>query len=274
MISVVLKIAGVAAGLYALLLVAGYAGQRRLIYFPDPTRVDPTAINLPGVREIELAVGDGARVVAWYAPARPGQRTILYFHGNGAGLADRAERMRIATADGFGMLMMAYRGYAGSTGKPSEAANVADALKAYDWLRGEGVAPERLVIFGESLGTGVATQVAAQRPAAALVLDSPFSSMADVASHHYPYVPIRLILRDRYDSVGTIGKVRMPLLILHGARDAVVPQALGRKLFTAANEPKTFYSAVDSGHLVPFSKGAWSEVRRFLEALPRPATAG
>lgn len=242
-------------------------GQRRLIYRPDTERVQPSAAGLAGVREVILPATDGTRLVTWFAPAGTKDLTVLYFPGNGAGLNDRSVRISMLQAAGFGVMMLAYRGYAGSTGSPSETANVADAKLCYAWLREHDIAAERIVLFGESLGTGVAVQVAAERTVAGVVLDSPFTSLVDVAATHFPYLPMRWLLRDRYDSMALIGRLRAPLLIVHGEQDSIVPFVLGQRLFAAAPEPKQHHAFARTGHLVPFDGPGWPVVRRFLEGL-------
>ena len=249
--SVLLKIALVAGAAYLCIALAAYFGQRSLIYFPDRARASPAEEGLPGVEERTLRTPDGARVLAWYGKARPGQPTILYFHGNAGNLADRAERVRRFMGQGWGVYMMAYRGYGGSTGSPSETANVADARLAYGALVLEGVAPERIVIYGESLGTGVAARLAVERPAAGVVLEAPFTSVADVGARAYPFLPVRLLLKDRYETSAYIPQIRMPLLILHGERDRTIPVAMGRELFRLANDPK---------QIAIFPKGEHSDI--------------
>jgi fermentation-respiration switch protein FrsA (DUF1100 family) len=158
--------------------------QRRLMYFPDTAHVTPSEAGLSRVAEEVLETPDGARVLAWYGKAEPGQPTILYFHGNGGSLETRSERIRKYMARGLGVFMMTYRGFGGSSGAPSESANVADATLAYDRLRALGVGATDVILYGESLGTGVAVQVAAVRPAAGLVLDAPYTSMVELAALH------------------------------------------------------------------------------------------
>lgn len=257
----------IVAAIVVVPLAAIWLGQRRLIYRPDPVRVSPASEGLVRVAEVILPMRNGAKIVSWQARAVAGLPTILYFHGNGGGLYDRSPRIRIMQAEGFGVLMMSYRGYSGSTGRPSETANVSDALAAYDYLSSQGVAPRDIVVFGESLGTGVAVQVAAQREVGGVILDSPFTSMVDVAAVHFPYVPVRLLLRDRYNSLAVIARVQAPLLFLHGEEDRVVPYALGVRLAEAADEPKSFYAFPGVGHLVPLDGQAWPLVRAFLREI-------
>jgi fermentation-respiration switch protein FrsA (DUF1100 family) len=228
---------GVAAA-YVLIGVAGYLAQRKLMYFPDSSRTSPAAVGLPEVEERVLKTPDGARVIAWYGKARPGQPTLLYFHGNGGSLAIRAERIRRFMAEGWGVYMMTYRGYGGGTGSPSEVNNVADARLAYGALVEEGVAPASIIAYGESLGTNIATRVAVERPVGGLILDAPYTAIVDVAAGAYPFLPVRYFLSDRYETNRYIARVKVPLLILHGERDPVIPVAMGKELYRLANEPK------------------------------------
>src|SRR5262249_22237447 len=161
---------------YAIVVLAAYFGQRRLMYFPDRARVSPAQAGLANVEERQLRTPDGARIVAWYGKAKPGQPTLLYFHGNGGGLVDRAPRIERFMGEGWGVYMMAYRSYSGSSGSPSETANVADARLAYGALVLEGVPANRIILYGESIGSGVAARVAAERPAQGLVFDAAFPS--------------------------------------------------------------------------------------------------
>ncbi|HET6390258.1 alpha/beta hydrolase [Hyphomicrobium sp.] len=239
-----------AAAAYAVAAGVMYIAQRQFIYFPDPARTSPSAADLPDVSERILSTPDGERIVAWYAPAKPGQPTILYFHGNGGALELRRETIRRYLDRGRGMFMMAYRGYSGSTGSPSEAANVADAKLAYDSLVADGVNPEDIILYGESLGSGVAIQVAREKRVGGMVLDSPYTSILELASQHYPWLPVAWLLKDRYDSIGYIAGVHVPLFILHGEADNVVPVEMGKRLFAAANEPKEIRTIPGGGHVI------------------------
>jgi hypothetical protein len=255
-----------AAGLYLAAGVALYAAQRRLMYPADPTRIPPTSIGLD-VIEIEIETPDGERLVAWHAAAAPAMPTLLYFPGNGGNLADRRDRIALYRSEGYGLLMTAYRSYGGSTGRPSEENNVADARLAYRWLRARGVMPGEIVLYGESLGTGVAVQVAATEQVRGMILDAPFTSIADVAQRQYPWIWVRPFLRDRYDSIDAIAKIRVPLLVLHGARDRIVPVDLGRALFARANEPKRLVVFPEAGHLYHTEFGSFDVIRDFIRGL-------
>lgn len=267
--AILLKLAAGLFALYALVVLGMWLGQRRLIYPATPSRVAPEQLGLLGVRELELRTPDGAMLVAWRMQARTGQPTLLYFHGNGGNLADRADRVRRYQAAGLGLLMPSYRGYSGSSGTPSEAVNVADASRAYDRLIADGVAPEDIVLYGESLGSGIAVQLAAMRRVGAVVLDAPYTSMVEMASLRYPFLPIRPLLADRYESNRVIAGVSAPVLVMHGVLDRVIPVEFGKKLFAAANEPKKLAIFPAGGHSDLDQHGAVEVVRAWLTDLRR-----
>ena len=252
---------------YAVIVVAAWLGQRRLLYAPDRRRVTPGSLGLAGIAELELAAPDGARLVAWRHIAQPGQPTLLYFHGNAGNLASRADRARQYAEAGFGLLMLSYRGYGGSTGRPSEAANLADARLAYAMLVRDGVEVRDIVLYGESLGSGVAVQLAAEKPVGAVVLDAPYTSIVDVAVGTYPFLPVRPLLADRYESMRVIKQVRAPLLVLHGVRDEIIPVGMGKALYASANEPKRLEIFAEGGHSDLDDHGAVEVVRRWLAGL-------
>ncbi len=255
------------AVLYVIAMLGMYLGQRRFLYFPDPARTAPADVGLADVAEKTIATPDGERLIAWYGKAKPGQPTLLYFHGNGGALEGRRERIAKYLDRGRGMFMLSYRGYSGSSGVPSEAANVADAKLAYDALVKDGVKPEGIILFGESLGTSVAIQLARHRPAAGLVLDSPFTSIASRASEIYPWLPVRMLLTDTYDSSRYIRDVKMPLFILHGEADEVVPVAMARKLFALANEPKEIVTLPGAGHNDHYLFGSFEAINDWIDRL-------
>jgi fermentation-respiration switch protein FrsA (DUF1100 family) len=239
-----------AAVLYVMAAGVMYVAQRKFMYFPDPVRTSPAAAGLAGVKETILSTPDGEKLVAWYGKARPGQPTILYLHGNGGSLALRSATMHKYLEHGRGMLMLAYRGFSGSTGSPSEAANVADAKLAYETLVHDGVKPEDIILYGESLGSGVAIQVAMDKKVEGLILDAPYTSILELASAQFPWLPVSLLLKDRYESITHIRNVHVPIFILHGDADDVVPVAMGRRLFAAANEPKEIKIIPGGGHVI------------------------
>ena len=252
--------------IYVFVLIGSQYLQRRLMYFPDTTRFTPEQAGLSGVTERELLAPDGEHVIAWYSPARAGAPTILYFHGNGGALETRRERIKRYQERGVGMFMMTYRGYGGSSGQPSEKSNVTDGKRAYDALVASGVPASDIIIYGESLGTGVAVQVAAEKPAAGLILDAPYTSMLELARLHYPSLP-RWLMTDRYETLSHIGKVKAPLLIIHGDADEVIPVAMGKAVFDAANAPKEIATFPAAGHSDHYKFGSYDKIFAWIARL-------
>ena len=195
---------------YAGICAAAYFGNRLLMYIPDPARITPAKAGLEGVREIEIKVGDGVMLVAWHAPAKENQPTILYFHGNGANAANRAPKIETMRENGFGVFYLNNRGYGGSGGRPTEENNVADAITAYNYLIGLGVPASSIVAYGESLGSGQAVRLAAERPLAAIVLEAPLTSTVDVGRTTYFWLPLSLLITDKYDNERNIRSVTAP----------------------------------------------------------------
>jgi hypothetical protein len=256
---------GFALVAYAALVGGLFFFQRQLLYFPDKTRPELAGLEQLGVREVVLATEDGLSLLSWYLPSRPGRPVILYFHGNGGHIGYRVERLLRFAREGYGVLMLEYRGYGGNPGTPSESGFYADARAALDLLEREAVPANRHVLYGESLGSGVAVQLAVQHGVAALILEAPFTSVAEVAQCHFPYVPAARMVIDRFDSLSRIGRVKAPILVLHGERDRVVPVRFGRALFNAAPEPKEGWFAPEAGHEDLARYGALDAAVAFIE---------
>jgi uncharacterized protein len=237
---------GLAAG-YIGFLALLYVMQRRLMYFPDTARVPAAAAGLPQAEDLVLNTPDGARLVAWHVAPQGERPLVLYLHGNGGALVHRAERFAALVRHGVGLLAIDYRGYGGSTGSPSEAGFLVDAETAYEFAASR-YPVARIALWGESLGTGVAVALAANRPVARVVLEAPFTSAVDIAALHYPFVPVRVLMKDQFRSDAGIGRIAAPLLILHGARDRVVPIEFGERLFALAREPKRFIRYPEGEH--------------------------
>jgi fermentation-respiration switch protein FrsA (DUF1100 family) len=213
-----------------------------------------------------LTSSDGEKLIAWFVPPREGKPLILYFQGNAGGSNLRVNRFQWLTNDGSGLLALSYRGYGGSTGKPTEQGLIRDAQAAYDFARAR-VPANRIVVFGESLGSAVATALAAGREIGALILDAPFTSAADVGAAAYPFVPVRRLMKDTWHSDERIGRVTAPLLVLHGDNDRVVPIRFGERLFALAREPKRFVRFPGGGHVNLDDFGAAKVVKDFLAGL-------
>ncbi len=212
--------------LYACTLAVLFLNQRSLLYPASDLRTTAAEAGVVGFQDLVLTTPDGERLVAWWKPPQPGRALILYFHGNGGSLWNLRFRAQALTASGRGLLMVSYRGYAGSTGTPSETGLHIDARAAYDWVV-QSYEASRLVAYGESLGTGVAVRLASKQLLAGLILDAPYTSTADVASLTYWYVPVSWLMLDRFRSLDIIQSVKAPILILHGTDDRTIPFAFG-----------------------------------------------
>jgi fermentation-respiration switch protein FrsA (DUF1100 family) len=248
---------------YAVLATVIYVAQRSLMYFPDTARVVPAEAGLPEAEEVPLTAADGVRVAAWHVPPRDDKPVIVYFHGNGGALHFRVARFRRLIADGVGLVALEYRGYGGSAGSPSEQGLIADAQAAYRFAAGR-YPPQQLVLWGESLGSGVAIALAAERPVGRVILEAPFTSAVALGARHYWYLPVSLLMKDQFRSDLRIGKVTAPVMIMHGVHDRVVPYAMGEALFDLANKPKHFVRFLDGGHEDLDDNGALDAVARFL----------
>lgn len=253
------------AGFYAVVVLALYLAQGWLLYHPDPELPDVASVGVPGLQRIELESADGTKLAAWYLP--PPTETapvVVFFHGNGGTIAGGTEHLKRFAAAGFGALFPEYPGYGGNPGTPREASLIAAGRAAVAFLGAQGVVPRRIALFGLSLGTGVAVALAAEGDYAALALEAPYSSVADVAAGRYFWAPVRLLIKDSYDSVARIGRVHTPLFLAQGALDTIVPPVFGRRLFDAANEPKQFWSSPDAGHNDLLGHGATDAAITFI----------
>lgn len=264
---IVLKwIAVAAVSVYLGGLALLYLKQRDLLFpIPPVGRTTPEAAGFPEAEEHFLTTADGEQIIAWHVPARQGCPVVLFFHGNGDFLAGRVSRFRGITADGTGLVAVSFRGYAGSTGRPSEDGLSQDAEAAYAFAAARYEA-SRIVAWGFSLGTGVAVALAAKHPVAKLILESPYTSTADVAAALMPIAPVSLLMRDQFHSDQRIGKVTAPLLIMHGGDDPAIPIRFGERLFARANEPKQFVRLGGGGHENLDSFGAIGIAKRFIGA--------
>ncbi len=268
----------VLGGLYAVAAVLLIVFARTLIYpfLPDADAMRPEGV--PGAEAVTFEAADGTPLAAWLVRPPPGGAVVLYFMGNAGSLPAHAPIMAEHASRGLGVAALNYRGAGGMPGRPSEEALVADALALYDrldGLMGKPVPPARRAIHGTSLGAAVAVQLAARREAAAVVLDAPFRRLCEVAVHHYPIFPACLLLHyEHWDSAALIGEIEAPLLVLHGAKDTVIPLSQGEALFAAAPEPKRMRVYPNAGHNDLHTSGAAREAARFLAEVTGSAGPG
>lgn len=245
----VVKAAVVVGLVLALVLGTLWVFQRRLIYLPA-SEVPPIGSVLPSGEDVVLVTDDGLDLDAWFVPAPvPSGITAVVLNGNAGNRSDRAQLARALTERGFHVLLVDYRGYGGNPGSPTEAGLASDARAAVAYLEDrDGVDPDRIVYFGESLGAAVAIGLAAERPPAALVLRSPFTSLADVASAHYPVLPMSLLLWDRYENLERIPGIESPVLVIAGSDDRIVPISQSTRVFEAAIGTKDLYIVEGADH--------------------------
>ncbi|RJL34181.1 alpha/beta hydrolase [Bailinhaonella thermotolerans] len=231
-------------GVVAVVVLLGllWAAQRRLIYLPDARPVPPAASVLPGARDVTLVTSDGLRLGAWHLPGGSRGITVLVAGGNAGNRLHRAPLAAALAREGFAVLLMDYRGYGGNPGSPDEEGLARDVLAARESLSGP------VVYFGESLGAGPVTALARSRPPLALLLRSPFTSLADAGRHNYPFLPVGPLLRDRFPVAEHLASVCVPTAVVYGSRDTIVPPAMSRAVASAAAGPVDLVEVRDAGH--------------------------
>jgi hypothetical protein len=254
-----------ALAVYAVFIAALYAAQRSLLYHPDPLIPDPGDYGVAEMTAIRIETVDGYALLAWWRPpGGPENPVLVYFHGNAGHIGERADKIRDYLDAGFGVLLVSYRYNAGSGGKPGEAALFADGRAAMAYLSAQGVAGDRIVVYGESLGSGVAVAMAATHDVGAVVLEAPYSSMAELAQYHYWYAGARWLVRDRFDSMARIGAIDAPLLVVHGRLDRLIPPRFGQTLYNAATAPKEIELIDQAQHNDLLDYGLPKIVLRFI----------
>lgn len=243
-----------------------FLGQRSLLYQPDRSRPRPAEYGIPEMAEVTVRTGDGLDLLAWWRGADdPRAPVLLFLHGNAGHIGHRAGKIRQFLERGWGALLLSWRGYAGNPGQPTEPGLLSDAAAARRYLAERGVAAQRIVLYGESLGSGPAVRVAAETEVAALVLEAPFTSITDLARRLFPYVPVRRLVKDRFASIERIGGLSVPVLIVHGERDLTVPVSHGRKLLAAVPGAKAGHFVPEAGHNDLYAFGVDAVVAEFVE---------
>jgi fermentation-respiration switch protein FrsA (DUF1100 family) len=259
------RVGVIAALIYLVVVALIYVVQRQLQYFPDRMMYTPTAAGVPEMSIARLTAADGTMVIAWFKEATAdGAPTIVYFHGNAGSIAGRGGNIKPWLEAGYGVLLLSYRGFGGSDGRPTEAGLYADGRAAIAYVLAQGVTPDRLALYGESLGTGVAVKVAVEHDVAAVVLEAPFTSATDVGARAYPVLPVRWMMKDRFESIKRIAEIDAPLLIIHGDTDRTIPVSHGHKLLAAAREPKRGVFIPGAGHNDLRAFGAGKIILEFL----------
>lgn len=243
--------------------------QRDLLYYPDTALADPVDAGLTHAALERLKTADGEDIVVWWIPPRaPGKPVFLYFHGNGGNLSYRPKRFALLSEDGAGVMAVSWRGYGGSTGSPTEEGLMADARAAYASVRSR-VDQKRIVLVGESLGAGVAVKLAAEVPVAALILDSAYSSISDVAASKFPWLPVRLLIQDEFRADLAAGNVHVPVFQVHCTDDPVIPLVFGRRLHQLLPNRRDLIEVPGRCHPVAPS-GFEAVLKQFRAERPRP----
>jgi len=233
---------------YIASVVFVFFGQRWLLFHPNTTLEEPYKYGLVNFKEVEIITDDEINLSCWYKKAEKNLPTIIYFHGNAGNLSNRALRYGLLAKDGYGVLAISYRGYGKSKGNPTEKGFYKDGRAGFEFLKKEGV--EDILIFGESLGTGVAVQMALEFRNKGVILEAPYTSIPDIAGRIYFWLPVNLLARDKFESIKKIGNIKSQVLIFHGIEDNVIKIKYGRKLFNTANEPKKMIEVPEAGHYI------------------------
>lgn len=237
-----------------------YLNQRNMIYFPDTARPATVA----GVQDVVVTTNDDLTLWGWFLPPKGNKPIAVLFHGNAGNYSHRLWKVAKMHEQGYGVILAEYRGYGGNPGKPDKEGLFNDGRA---WMEFAAAQNHPVVIYGESIGTAVAVAMAAEYPPAGLILESPFSALADVAQSMYPVVPVGLLLKDKFDSAALIKDVKAPKLFIHGDRDRTVPLRFGRKLYDAAPEPKEFVEIEGAAHNDLYDHGAALHITRFLSTI-------
>lgn len=252
---------------YILIVAVLYCSQRILQYAPNVSYPGtPVENGLAEMQEIRSSTDDGQSLYAWFsAPREEDGKIFVIYHGNAGNLSDRAYKARKLLDMGYGVYMCEYRGYGGNAGHPTEEGLYKDARTAIIWLIKNGYDVNNLVLYGESIGSGVAVQMASEFETKYMVLEGGFSSAVDLAKNKYPWLPVSLLLKDRYDNLNKMKELQTSLIMLHGQNDKVVNIEYGRKLFDEANHPKQFVELENGGHVDLFNYGAGNIIKNWLE---------
>ena len=252
---------------YLLVTLGLFIYQRSLLYHPVENNYYGDKLTVE-VKKIQIPTQDNIKLLAWYHKKDIKKyKTILYLHGNAGSLENRIHKINHFNDMDINFLLLAWRGFSGNEGKPTEQGLYIDARSAVSWLINEGVKEENIIIYGESLGTGVAAEIAQNKKFAGVILESPFTSMIAAAKSKYPIFPIKLLLKDKYESDRKIKNIKSPILIMHGEIDKIVPFWMGKKMFEIANEPKYSYFSKYDDHMLEFNKDLLNSIKSFVNSL-------
>ncbi len=250
--------------IYLILLTIIYVNQRKLLYLPSENNYldDPIKFEY---KEIFLDVDKDVKIRSWLIDKNlEKHKTLLFFHGNAGNLFNRSYKLNKLNELNLNVLIISWRSYSGNSGEPSEINLYHDAKKAIKWLNEKGVNSKNIILYGESLGTGVAVELGQSNEFNSIILESPYTSMVNAAKLYYPYLPVRFLLKDKYESEKKIKNIKIPILIMHGKKDQIVPFKMGKQLFENANSPKFFLQIDDDDHMLSFDDKLLLEIKNFI----------
>ena len=262
----ILSIVGLVVLIYLTITFVLYYSQRSLLYHPSENNYSGDKLIVP-IDKVKILTDDNIELVAWHHKKNDNYKTILFLHGNAGSLENRIHKINHFNDMDVNFLIVAWRGFSGNKGKPTENGLYIDAKSAVKWLKNKGVNEEEIIIYGESLGTGVGTEIAQNKNFAGIILESPFTSMVDAGADKYPIFPIRLLLKDKYESYKKIKNIKSPILIMHGEVDKIVPFWMGEKMFELANEPKYSYFTKYDGHMMEYNEELLNKLKKFIYSL-------
>ncbi len=262
-------------GSYLCIIVLVYIFQRNLMYSPGQEVLTPQDTDVPEMSVINLTTQDGLAINSWYAPPQTDQKpVVLIYHGNAGTIAGRDFKARYFLDAGYGVLLVGYRGYANNPGSPSETGLYDDARTAFKHLINQDFAPERIVLYGESLGCAIAIQMAYEvhqglmtgtpDQVAGIILEAPFTTMGDTAASHYPWLPANLLVKDKFNSIDKIPSLKSPLMIVHGSKDRTIAQSHGKLLFDKASSQKEALWPDQAGHNDLFDFGIGPKIINWM----------
>jgi fermentation-respiration switch protein FrsA (DUF1100 family) len=252
---------------YLVITLSLYFFQRNLLYEPSENNYSGDRLTVP-IEKVKIKTQDNIELLSWYHKKNVSDyKTILFLHGNAGSLEDRIYKLNFLGNLDVNFLIIAWRGYSGSSGKPSEFGLYQDAKSALNWLNSKGITDDKIVLYGESLGTSVAIEVGQNRNFAGIILEAPFTSMIDIGKKHYPFFPVKLLLKDKYVSKNKIKNIKSPVLVMHGKEDKIVPFYMGKKIYDLANQPKFKYFPDDDDHMMNFDENLINEIHLFLKNL-------
>ena len=252
---------------YFFVLISTYIFQRNLLYHPKENNYYGDKIKVP-VEKVLIKTRDGIQLISWYHNKNiDDYKTILFLHGNAGSLENRIHKINHFNYMDVNFLMIAWRGFSGNEGRPTESGLYEDARSAVQWLKDKGVTEKNIIIYGESLGTGVAVEIAQNKNFAGIILESPFTSMIAAGKDKYPFLPIKILLKDKYESDKKIKNIKVPILVMHGKVDNLVPFDMGKKMYELANEPKYFYFSKYDDHTMEYNEKLLNELKKFIYSL-------